>query len=323
MKYCRLKTTNPHLNLAIEEYMFKNSEDDVFILWQNEPTVVIGKNQNAYAEINMDYLREKKIKVARRITGGGAVFHDLGNVNYTFISQSCVGINFEYYSNPIIEALADMGVSVHLSGRNDLLTEDGRKISGSAEYTANGRTLHHGTLLFDSRLDTLSSVLNVDPEKLRANAVKSTRSRVANIKEYIVDDIDHIEFIERLEQGIIKKFSPTLIEIPECEEIKKLYKRNSSDEWLFPERDFLSKYNIINRKKFDFGLVELNISLKNGVIADFSINGDFFELSDVSKLEKKFVHCNISDIEAIVKKNSVAKYILGMTDDEFIDLIKK
>ena len=323
MKYCRLKSTSPYLNLAIEEYMFENSQDDVFILWQNEPTVVIGKNQNAFAEINMDYLRENGIKIARRITGGGAVFHDLGNVNYTYISKSRDGINFEYYSRPIIEALADMGVFVHLSGRNDLLTEDGRKISGSAEYTQNGRTLHHGTLLFDAHLETLSSVLNVDPEKLRANAVKSTRSRVANIKEYIEDDIDHIEFIERLEQGIIKRFSPTVIDIPECEEINRLYKRNSSDEWLFPERDFLSKYNIINRKKFDFGLVELNISLKNGIICDFAIKGDFFELSDVSALEKKFISRNISDIADVLKENSVSKYILGMTDNEFIELIKK
>ena len=189
MKYFRLKSTCPYLNLAIEEYMFKHSQDEVFILWQNEPTVVIGKNQNAFAEINMDYLREKNIKIARRITGGGAVFHDLGNVNYTYISKSKVGINFEYYSKPIIETLRDMGVCVHLSGRNDLLTEDGRKISGSAEYTANGRTLHHGTLLFDAHLDTLSSVLNVDPEKLRANAVKSTRSRVANIKEAVIRHI--------------------------------------------------------------------------------------------------------------------------------------
>jgi lipoate-protein ligase A len=303
--------------------MFENSQDDVFILWQNEPTVVIGKNQNAYAEINMDYLREKKIKVARRITGGGAVFHDLGNVNYTYISGSRDGINFEYYSRPIIEALSSLGLSVHLSGRNDLLTEDNKKISGSAEYTKNGRTLHHGTLLFDSRLETLSSVLNVDPEKLKANAVKSTRSRVANIRDYLNENITLTEFIERLEGEIVKMLSPKVVLAPENEQITELYKRNASTDWLFPEKDFLSVYNIIKRKKFDFGLVELNISLKNETVQKISIKGDFFEIKDTEELSELLLGKKITEIEDVISEINIADYIFGMCNDDFLNLIKK
>ena len=180
MKFLTLKTTNPNINLATEEYLFTHCEDDIFMLWQNEPTVVIGKNQNAFAELNMDYIKNNNIHVVRRITGGGAVYHDLGNVNYTFISgkKGSVGIDFEYFTKPIIHALPSLGISAELSGRNDILI-DGKKISGNAQHTSGNRVLHHGTLLFDSDLSVLSDALKVDEEKIKAKAIieKSTKNK--------------------------------------------------------------------------------------------------------------------------------------------------
>ena len=182
MKFLRLNTTDPYYNLAVEEYLFRHATEDVFMLWQNEPCVVIGKNQNAYAEINMDVARRDGIAVVRRITGGGAVYHDDGNVNYTFIAASGnASLDFSRFCAPIIDALCEVGVTAALSGRNDL-TVDGKKISGNAQHSANGKTLHHGTLLFDSDLEKLSSVLHVDEEKLRAKSIRSVRSRVINLK---------------------------------------------------------------------------------------------------------------------------------------------
>ena len=204
MKLLILKSKDPYLNLAIEEYLFRNTTDDIFMLWQNEPTVVIGKNQNVYAEINREYTKEHNIKIARRITGGGAVYHDLGNVNYTFISsRNKEGIDFKYFTAPIIDALKAIGVNAELSGRNDI-TVNCKKISGNAQYSTDTRTLHHGTLLFDSDLSVLSSALNVDEEKIRSKAISSTRSRVINIKDLILENYKTDEFIDIIKNHIIK-----------------------------------------------------------------------------------------------------------------------
>ena len=198
MKFLILDSRDPYFNLAVEEYLFLHEADDVFMLWQNENTVVVGKNQNAYAEIKMDVVRERGIKISRRITGGGAVYHDLGNVNYSFISTRREGadIDFKYFTEPIIEALASMGIKAELSGRNDLEWE-GKKISGSAQYRAGGRLLHHGTLLFDTDVDAMNAVLRADREKLAARAVASHKGRVENLSTRL-SPLTASEFIERI-----------------------------------------------------------------------------------------------------------------------------
>ena len=204
MKYIRLKTTDPHLNLAVEEYLFRHSGDDIFMLWQNEPTVVVGKNQNVYAEVNTEYAKERGINIVRRITGGGAVYHDLGNLNYTFITSEtkAKALDYEYFTRPIIDALATLGVVATLSGRNDLEV-DGKKFSGNAQFCADGRILHHGTLLFDTDVNELSAVLRVDKEKLEYKAVKSHKSRVTNLCDIIDKGIDLDGFIALIENFVI------------------------------------------------------------------------------------------------------------------------
>ena len=266
MKFLILKTQNPYVNLAIEEYLFSHTTDDIFMLWQNEPSVIIGKNQNAYAEINMDFVKEKNIHIVRRITGGGAVYHDLGNVNYTFISsrEKNEGINFEYFTAPIVEALKSLEITAKLSGRNDLIVED-RKFSGNAQHAVGNRVLHHGTILFNSDLEVLSSALNVDEEKLKARSIKSARSRVVNLKTIINEPIDVNTFIERISDFVKKKFNPEFIAAPENEEVERLKSRNESAAWIFPDRAYLSEYKIIKKKKYDFGLLEVNLNILWGL----------------------------------------------------------
>ena len=319
MKFLVLTSTNPHYNLAVEEYLFLNSQEEVFMLWQNSPTVVIGKNQNASVEINRDVLDSYGVKIARRITGGGAVYHDLGNVNYSFITpkSKTSGIDFEYFTRPIIKALASMGVEVRLSGRNDLETLDGLKISGSAQHRVEDRVLHHGTLLFSSDLTFMSKVLTPDREKLKSKAVKSVKKRVCNVKDLCpINSVN--SFIASLQSFIISEFNPSVIDQPKNAEIDALYQRNSSYEWLFPQKAMLSSYQKISSKRYDFGRVEIALDFDNDVIKRAKITGDFFGEQDVCNLEKLMENKTVDKLQSI----DVSKYILGMTTSEFIDLIK-
>jgi lipoate-protein ligase A len=322
MKFLLLGSTDPYHNLAVEEYIFEKTQDNVFILWQNDKTVVIGKNQNINCELDFDFVNKNGIKVARRITGGGAVYHDLGNLNYSFISSTGKeGIDFAYFTRPIIDALTALGVDARLTGRNDIEVE-GKKISGNAQYSKNGRTLHHGTLLFDTDLSVLSSALRVDEEKIKSKAKKSTRSRVTNLKSLIpIKDIN--EFIDYLCSFIINKFSPETISEPNDEYITELEQRNRSEEWLFPKSSYLSSFTVRKKKKYDFGIVDIELSMSGDIISDVKIYGDFFGTKDLSELSEKISGNSISEIDKILENTNLSDYILGMTSGELSELIKR
>ena len=318
MKFLILKSNDPYRNLAIEEYFFEKTQDDVFILWQNDKTVVIGKNQNVNCELNFDFVNSNNIKIARRITGGGAVYHDLGNLNFSFICKSGKeGIDFATFCEPIIEALRSFGLDAKLNGRNDIEV-CGKKISGNAQHTKNGRTLHHGTLLFDTDLSVLSSALSVDEEKLKSKAIKSTRSRVTNIKSLTsIKDIN--EFITLISSHIIKKYSPEIIDEPKNDYIEELVARNVSGEWLFPKSSYLSSYTVTQKRRYPFGTVEIALLMEDRRISSAKIFGDFFGTEPIEHLEKALAGLDISDIPS--RKFSVNSYIRGMSDEEFINLI--
>ncbi len=319
MKFLVLSTTNPYYNLAVEEYLFNTASDCVFMLWQNDKTVVIGKNQNAYAEVDRKVLEQNGVKLARRITGGGAVYHDLGNVNYSYINPNAEnnGIDFEYFTKPIINALKTLGVDVKLSGRNDLETLDGLKISGSAQHRVGNRVLHHGTLLFNSDLNFMSKVLTPDREKLKSKAVKSVKKRVCNVSE--LSSVNSVfGFINAIKTQIINEFKAEVITPPLNSEIDRLFARNSSYEWIFPQKSMLSTYQKTVSKRYEFGRVELNLNLENEKVKSLKISGDFFGEKDVAVLEKALENTCIEDIKNI----DISSYILGMTSREFIELIK-
>ena len=322
MNFSILKSTDPYLNLAIEEYLLKNSEEEYFLLWQNEPTVVIGKNQNAFAEINFDYINEYGIHVARRITGGGAVYHDLGNLNYSYISKKQDNdINFERFAKPVIDALCDMGIPATLSGRNDILVE-GKKISGNAQTHFGNRTLHHGTLLFDVEMDSLSSALKVDSKKIESKAIKSVRSRVANIKSYLKENISITDFANLIKTMIIDKYSAAEIDIKITDSINKLAERNASDAWLYPDRDYVSRFSLNKKERFDFGTVSVFLNMKNNVITEIKIAGDFFSSSAITHLENLISGVSVSNLEERISNIKVSDYIFGMSNSDFLKMIK-
>jgi lipoate-protein ligase A len=322
MKLIMLKFTDPYYNLAVEEYLFLHSEDDIFMLWQNEKTVVIGKNQNTYAELDVDYARRQGISIARRITGGGAVYHDMGNLNYTYIStkKEQNGIDFAFFCAPIIDFLRSMGVDAALSGRNDILV-NGRKISGNAQYSANGRVLHHGTLLYDSDTSVLSSVLRADEEKLKAKAIRSVSSRVMNLREILPLEGGVGELAEKIMASLMEKFGGELTEAPRNGEIDALTLRNGSDDWIFPKRAFLSKYTVTNKKRYPFGSVEITLQMSGEIIENVRICGDFFGNEPIDRLEELISEVRHSEVKSRLEGVEVGRYISGMTEIEFTRLV--
>ena len=318
MKYIRLNSTDPYYNLALEEYLLNNSDDDIFMLWQNAHTVVIGRNQNVYAEVNLEYAKENNISVCRRITGGGAVYHDLGNLNYTFITSEnkAKALDYAYFTQPIIDALSSLGLQCSLSGRNDLECE-GKKFSGNAQYSSNGRILHHGTLLFDADVTVLSSVLKVDKEKLEYKAVKSHKSRVVNLLSLLKEKISINEFIEHIEKYVLENLGAEKIDIEKNNEITRLYERNRGDDWIYSTKRYLTDYTLHKRKKYPFGIVDLEMKLAKDIVEDIVISGDFFGLGDVKELENQLKGKSRKEIQNI----DISQYIDKMTIEEFCELI--
>ena len=322
MKVIVLQSTNPYYNLAVEEYLFLHSKEKVFMLWQNDKTVVIGKNQNAFTEVDNKVAESYGVKIARRITGGGAVYHDLGNVNYSYIDPTSKsnGIDFESYATPIINALNSMGIKVKLSGRNDIETFDGLKISGSAQHRVENRVLHHGTLLVESDLNFMSKVLTPSAQKLKSKAVKSVKKRVVNLKELCLT-LTVSDLISTIKSFIIKEFNAEEIVAPKNQEIETLYARNSSYRWIFGEKSMVTDYQKVNSKRYDFGSVEVALSLSGDVIKSIKITGDFFGQKDISILEKALLDVSLLTIDKTLDSINLTEYILGITKEEFISLI--
>lgn len=230
---------DPHFNLALEEYAVKylDPKENYVILWQNEPSVIIGRNQNTIEEINSRYINENKINVVRRLSGGGAVYHDLGNLNFTFIvkNERDVVSNFKIFTEPVINALRKFGVNAEFSGRNDI-TIDGKKFSGNAQYYFGNRLLHHGTILFNSDLSVVQEALNVKQEKIESKGVKSVRSRVTNVYPYLPNKTDIHEFMETLLKFLMDdenyKEKEYILSEKELDKVRELMEnRYSKWEW--------------------------------------------------------------------------------------------
>ena len=322
MKYLRLDSLDPYLNLAIEEYLFESESDEVMMLWQNSPSVVVGKNQNIRAEVDIAALRSHGILPVRRITGGGAVYHDGGNINYTFISKRGEdGIDFATFSKPVIDALRGLGVTLTLSGRNDLCLPDGRKVSGNAQCARGDRLLHHGTLLFDSDLERLGAVLTPDEEKLKTKAVKSTRSRVANLRELLPHVGSAVELIDLIEKHIIDNMHPEVIAAPTGDKINALRERNGSEEWLFPASGISAKYSLTRKKRYPFGTVEAELSFLGERIGEARLFGDFFSAADISGLEELLRGKGKRELCEMLTDGFVLEHIHGMRAEELIELI--
>ena len=310
--------TNAYFNLAMEEYFLKNTNEDIFLLWQNENSIIVGKNQNTLSEINYDYVKENNIKVVRRLSGGGAVFHDLGNINFTFISCNDNSFSdFKKFTMPIVEALKELNVHAEFSGRNDLLI-DGQKFSGNAQYNYKNKVMHHGTLLFSSEINDLSNALKVKPSKFQGKSVKSVKSRVTNISSHLDKEMTVLEFKDYLMDFINKRDENSHfyeLNDKDIESINKLVEEKYSTwEWNF---GYSPKYSLYNELKYPGGNVEFSLDVHDGLIKDIKFFGDFFGKEDISFIENKLrnVKHNEYSIKSALEDVDINNYFLNCNID--------
>ncbi len=327
MLYLEPESNDPRFNTAFEEFAFRKiaDRDTVFILWINNPCIVVGKNQNTVEEINQKYCDEKDIKIVRRISGGGAVYHDLNNLNYTIISdeKSGVGFDFKALSMPVIETLAEIGIKAEFTGRNDLVIGD-RKFCGNSQYIRKNRIMHHGCILFDVDLSVLSEALKVSKDKIESKGRKSVRSRVTNIKEHLEDKSLTTEDFKKLLKDYMNKhynmidYKLTDEEINEVKKIKA--KRNDTWEWVYGENP---EFSIKRKRRLPSGKVEAQILAKNNIIKNIKFYGDLFGVKDVDDLALKLIDVKY-DSESVresLKDEDIKSYFMGISLDELVDII--
>ena len=323
--YLETHSQNPYYNLAFEEFVLTHRlEGEYLLLWQNDNTIVVGQNQNTEAEINRPFVEEHHINVVRRSTGGGAVYHDLGNLNYSFITDAgeLQELAMQRFTAPVVEALKGLGLNAEASGRNDILVE-GRKVSGTAQRVSHGRILHHGTLLFDSDPGAVAGALNVDPTKFQSKASKSVRSRIGNIREFLPTDMDLPAFWEYLKKffagnGIVNDS----LSAEELAAVEKL-KTEKYDTW---EWNYGQSRDCEMRRQRRFpacGSVEVHLTTDHGVIQDLHFTGDFFSVVEPEVLAEKLrgVRLEEQSLRAALADETVSRYFSGLENGELIELL--
>lgn len=324
--------TDPRINIALETYLVENRlvDEPILLFYINEPSIIIGRNQNTAEEVNQAYIDEKGIHVVRRMSGGGAVYHDFGNFSFCFIKDDDGSFrDFGKFTQPVIEALHRMGVTgASLQGRNDLLI-DGKKFSGNAMYVKNGRMTAHGTILFDADLDAVTHALKPRKEKIESKGIKSVRSRVTNIKPYVSDaykDMTTREFRDSLLLQIfavdkredVKEYHLT------AEDWKNVYairdERFGNWDWNYGNSP---KFSLEQRHKFPFGLVEYKVNVENNVIKDIRIFGDFFGLGDIVDVETALtgVKFDLVSVTEVFEQLDVQRYFGNITPQELAQLL--
>ena len=328
MIYYISKTHDTAFNIALEEYCFKQlkDEDEIFLLWINEPSIIVGKYQNTIEEINTEYTREKGIHVIRRISGGGAVYHDLNNLNYTIISnrdKGQEGCNFKEFSKPIIETLAELGVKAEFTGRNDLEI-DGQKFCGNAQAYIKDRVMHHGCLLFNVDFSALGNALKVSKDKIESKGVKSVRSRVTNILPHLKTPITVEEFGDKIMEYMKKQYPDMKEYVFSKEELDYIAKRaeiKRSWEWNYGESP---EFNITRGKRFKNGKIQIFATVENSRIKNIKFYGDFFgkneDLSEIENLLKN-VKYTVEDVKKKLESIDIGEYFSKFTVDEIVEVI--
>ncbi len=319
---------DPRVNLAIEEYLIKNiaPEEDILLFYINQPSIIIGRNQITVQDINVDYVEEHGIVVVRRLSGGGAVYHDLGNLNFSFIAPNSPDNfhNFRKFTQPVVDVLQKMGVPAELSGRNDILV-DGKKISGNAQYVSGPRMVSHGTLLWNTDLNRVGAALKVKPAKFESKGIQSVRSRVANITEYLPENPPSImEFRQMIidsvfGEGKVNEYKLTADDWQKIDQLSR--ERYHSWDWNYGK----SQAFAINREtRYAGGTIEawLDVS-KGGVINQICFYGDFFGQRDVSELQAALQGTlyEPSAIKKVLEGIAVGDYFVNLSREELLDLL--
>ena len=323
MKYLQNNSLDPHFNMAFDEFCLEQlkADEPVFYLWQNRPSVIIGLNQSAYAEVNLPYLREKGIELARRVTGGGAVYHDLQNLNYTITGRiRDLEADYPAYVETMARALRALGVPAEVSGRNDILV-DGRKCSGYAKRVSRDRLMIHGTLMYDVDIDTLSQVLATPRSKLSVAGISSVHSRVANLKAYLpqFEDIHAFQAaLQALLAGADGKISLTEAQLARIEADAATKYRTW--EWIYGHSPFAS-FRV--GRKFSCGRVEAAFSLKAGCIDGLRFSGDFLGNLPAERISDALQGCRFSReaISSVLCKEPVDNCFDRLSAEELTSLL--
>ncbi|MFC7391718.1 lipoate--protein ligase [Scopulibacillus cellulosilyticus] len=317
---------DPRINLAIEEYILRYlDQNEMYLLFYiNDPSIIIGKNQNTIEEINTDVVEREQIYVVRRLSGGGAVYHDRGNLNFSFITKDDGNSfhNFKKFTEPVVQALKDMGVNAELSGRNDLMV-DGKKISGNAQFATKGRMFSHGTLMFDSNIEDVVRALNVKMEKIKSKGIKSIRNRVANIKDYMDEPMAIEGFKQKILEGIYagQEVREYLLTGKDWENIRDISnKRYKNWEWNYGKSP---SSNIQHSHRFPIGQIDIRLNVERGMIRSCKIYGDFFGVGDVNDIEKRLTGIKYAkaDIEEALNDVDIKHYFGEVAKEDFIQLV--
>ncbi|MBC1225970.1 lipoate--protein ligase [Listeria booriae] len=320
---------DPTINLAVEEFILTELDLDepVLLFYINQPSIIIGRNQNTIEEINTEYVAKNNIKVVRRLSGGGAVYHDEGNLNFSFITKDDGDSfhNFAKFTQPIVEALKKQGVNAELKGRNDLLI-DGFKVSGNAQFATKGKMFSHGTLMLDLNLDNVVASLKVRKDKIESKGIKSVRSRVANISEFMEQKMTTEEFRDLLLLDLfdvenVKDVKEYVLTEADWEKIHAISeKRYNNWDWNYGKSP---KFNLERTKRFPVGGIDVRLDVVKSVIADVKIFGDFFGVGDVTEIEDKLrgVNYDRKTIETALQGVDIKHYFGNITLEDFLDLI--
>ncbi len=318
--------TDPRINLAIEEYALKNLDinESYLLFYINQPSIIIGKNQNTIEEINTDYVEKQGLHVVRRLSGGGAVYHDLGNLNFSFITKDDGESfhNFKKFTEPVVTALHKLGVKAELSGRNDIIAE-GRKISGNAQFSTKGRMFSHGTLLFDSEMENVVSALNVKKDKIESKGIKSIRSRVANISEFLSKKMTIEEFRSTLldfifDDNNVEEYILTEEDWKKIHELSK--ERYQNWDWNYGKSP---KFNLQHSNRFPIGQIDVRLEVNKGIIENCKIYGDFFGVGNIEEIEEKLTGTRYErkEIAQSLEGVDIPHYFGNITREEFLDLV--
>ena len=324
---------DPRINLAIENYLLDEMKTDepILLFYINEPSIIIGRNQNTIEEINQKYVDEHGIHIVRRLSGGGAVYHDLGNLNYSFITPDDGNSfrNFAKFTKPVIKALHDLGVEgAELKGRNDLVIND-MKFSGNAMYATNGRMYAHGTLMLDSDKEEVVNALKVRKDKIESKGIKSIRSRVTNIKPFLPKEKQDMTTEEFAQEILLKIFQVDSLDKVNTYEL-------TANDWS-KIKEYTDKYygnwdwnyghspafNIERHKRFPIGGIDVRLDVKEGKIDHAKIYGDFFGLGEIKDVEEALIGTRYEKeaLTAVIETIDIQKYFGAIEKQELLDLI--